>query len=570
MDDRKARHRRRPTLLSVSAMLLALGTVVFIVGCSSKVDSPEKARAAIIKTVEDDIRPSFRENTYRANIKLTKTNLLSMLPELDEYPIVVGPRDSAGVESVEIFTSSEKAGDGRDGLYVELARAFNDKQFKLDDGRIAAVQIRRIASGLGAQFILSGRYVPDAFSPSNSLWGDMLQADSVELDTVSEVTASNTAGVIVRKSRLADITTDDALDVGKLLTLVTNGEFAMGYTNPYQSSTGLNFLMTVLEAFSDGDESAMLSPDVASAFEAFQAGVPFVAQTTLQMRDAAQGSGVLDAMVMERQSWANVTGMSDYAFVPFGVRHDSPLYATREASDVERDVLERFAAFVADQNESSSRFGFGLDPNYQAAYSINDGSVIARAQGLWKEKKSGGRPIAAVFVADVSGSMEGSRLKNLKKALIESADLISAENAIGLVTYSDTVNVDLDVREFDVQQKSLFMGAVERLSAGGRTATNDAVLVAESLLLGFLENKPDHKSVVFVLSDGERNQGRSFEDVKDTLEWAGIPVHTIAYEITTDAAGELKELSRLAEGAYVESSGESASYRIGNLLNSEM
>jgi len=51
------------------------------------------------------------------------------------------------------------------------------------------------------------------------------------------------------------------------------------------------------------------------------------------------------------------------------------------------------------------------------------------------------------------------------------------------------------------------------------------------------------------------------------LQWSGIPVHTIAYEVTSD---DLQKLSGLAEGAYIESKAESASYRIGNLLNSEM
>ena len=116
-----------------------------------------------------------------------------------------------------------------------------------------------------------------------------------------------------------------------------------GYTNPYQSSTGLNFLLTILNTFAEGDENEFLAPDVASAFEAFQQGVPFVAQTTLQMRDAAVNSGVLDALVMEHQSWVNVKGMGDYEFVPFGVRHDSPLYATPEADATEREVLTLFA-----------------------------------------------------------------------------------------------------------------------------------------------------------------------------------------------------------------------------------
>ena len=44
-----------------------------------------------------------------------------------------------------------------------------------------------------------GQYMPDAFSPSNFLWGDMLLADGIELTTIAEVTAPNTAGIIVKK-----------------------------------------------------------------------------------------------------------------------------------------------------------------------------------------------------------------------------------------------------------------------------------------------------------------------------------------------------------------------------------
>lgn len=561
---KSATSRWRPLVLHPLAFILSL---FVLLGCGSRIDSPEAAEAAIAETVKKSVQPSYRENQARANIRLTKTNLSSLLPDLRDYPIRTGQRDSRSVESVEIFTSSEKAGTGRDGFYIELAEAFNRERVQLSNGKTAVISIRKIASGLGAQFMLAGQYVPDAFSPSNFLWGEMLNADGVKMDLIAEKTAPNTAGIIVKKSKADMITTNGALDIPKLLNNVSNGSFSMGYTNPYQSSTGLNFLLTVLNAFAEGDESQMLSPDVASAFEAFQTGVPFVAQTTLQMRDAAQGSGVLDALVMEHQSWVNVTGMKDYQFVPFGVRHDSPLYASPEADASEREALELFARFIESQQPVVTRFGFGKNATYDSAYAIKDSSLIAQAQGIWKEKKSGGRPIAAVFVADVSGSMDGTRLKNLKKALIESSDLISANNAIGLVTFNERVNVDLYVRNFDVQQKSLFIGAVERLVASGRTATNDGVLVAANLLIEFKQQNPDHKQIIFVLSDGERNRGHSLEDVTTMLEWSGIPVHTIAYELSSD---ELKELAGLAEGAYVESNVESASYRIGNLLNSEM
>ncbi|MBX2881630.1 MAG: substrate-binding domain-containing protein, partial [Granulosicoccus sp.] len=405
--------------------------VVTITSCGGKIDSEEKAHEHIAELVENKVEPDFVENQYRANIQLTKTNLLSMLPDLDESPISLGVREGPNVVVAEIFTSSEKAGKGRDGFYIELAKAFNSSGYKLDDGKLAAVAIRKMASGLGAQFILSGSYVPDAFSPSNFLWGQMLDASGIQLETIADTTAPNTAGIIVKKDKKELITTNGELDLEKLLTNVSSGSFAMGYTNPYQSSTGLNFLLTILSTFAEGDEQQMLSPDVGSAFEAFQTGVPFVAQTTLQMRDAAQGSGVLDAMVMEHQSWVNVRGMDDYEFIPFGVRHDSPLYATPEADPAEREVLRLFAKFASDQQSAVQNFGFGRNAQYQSAYQLSDGATISSAQKLWKQKKSGGRPIAAMFVADVSGSMEGVRLDNLKTALIESADLINSENAIG-------------------------------------------------------------------------------------------------------------------------------------------
>lgn len=536
-------------------------------GCGATIDSQESAEAHIKDLVENGVQPTYQENQVRANIQLTKTNLLAMLPDLAEYPISLNARDDARTEAVEIFTSSEKAGQGRDGFYLEMAQLFNQQRMTLDNGKQAKVAIRKIASGLGAQFMLARRYTPDAYSPSNTLWGQMLNANGVRMETIAEATAPNTAGIIVKKAKAEQIMTDGQLDISKLLTSVSSSQFAMGYTNPYQSSTGLNFLLTVLNSFAQGDESQMLSPDVASAFEAFQAGVPFVAQNTLQMRDAAVGSGVLDALVMEHQSWVNVTGMDDYQFIPFGVRHDSPLYATPEADPAEREVLKLFAEFIESQQRVVQRFGFGQNPDYKNAYNLDDGSLIGQAQKLWKQKKSGGRPIAAVFVADVSGSMEGLRIKNLKKALIESADLISSTNAIGLVSYSERVNVDLFIRPFDVQQKALFSGAVGRLSTGGKTATNDAVLVAANMLAEYGREHPDHKKVIFLLSDGETNRGLDFESVSKALEFSGVPVHSIAYELSSE---HLKALAALAEGAYIESSTGSASYRIGNLLNSEM
>ena len=554
----------------IALLSTTLLSACLLSGCgdiANTANSKEKADAAISDLVQNTIQPTQHENQYRANIQLTRTNLLSLLPDLAEYPILIEAKDSADTEAAEIFASADKAGKGVDGVYLELAEKFNQQHQTLSNGKKAAVAIRKLDSGLGAQFIMTGQYVAEGYSPANALWGNLVNANGGKLTTIAEATAPSVAGIIVKKTKLDQITTDGKLDIAKLLTNVSSGSFAMGYTNPYQSATGLNFLLTILDAFAKGDQTQMLSPDVASAFEAFQLGIPFVAQNTLQMRDAAMGSGVLDGFVGGEQTWLGMTGMEEYQFVPFGVRQDSPLYATSAADPSEQEVLKRFAHFIDTQKPVLEKYHFGTNLTYKSAYQIPDGSVITQAQKLWKQKKSGGKPIAAVFVTDVSGSMEGERIKNLKKALIESSDLISANNAIGLVSYSDTVNVDLPINPFNVQQKSLFNGAVEQLAVNGKTATYSATLVAANLLTEFKKTHPDYKTVIFVLSDGETNTGIDFEQAKALLEVVGIPIHTIAYELSSPA---LKDMASLAEGSYTESSTGSASFRIGNLLNSEM
>lgn len=552
----------------VTLTATTLLSACLVAGCGGdKITSKEEAARRIQTTVETEIQPTQHENQYRANIQLTRTNLVSLLPDLAEYPILTDIKDSDSTEVAEIATSADKAGKDTDGVYLALAESFNQQHQALKNGKNAAVAIRKLDSGLAAQFMMTGKYIADGYSPANSLWGDMLNANGSKLTTISAATAPSVAGIIVKKTKLTLIITDDKLDIAKLLTNVSSGTFAMGYTNPYQSATGLNFLLTVLDAFAKGDQTQLLSPDVASAFEAFQVGIPFVAQNTLQLRDAAMDSGVLDGFVSSDQTWANMKGMEDYQFVPFGARQDAPLYATSAADDAEKEVLTLFANFIKTQQPLVTQYGFGKDMAYTNAYQLKDGAVIAQAQKLWKQKKSGGKPIAAVFVTDTSGSMDGERIKNLKKALLESADLISANNAIGLVSYSDTVNVDLPIAPFNVQQKSLFNGAVEQLAVNGSTATYNATLVAANLLNTFKQTHPDYKTIIFVLSDGDTNIGLDLETIQPLMQAVGIPIHTIAYELSSPA---LQAMARWAEGSYTESTTGSASYRIGNLLNAEM
>ncbi len=498
------------------------------------------------------------------------TSLADTLPPITTFPLVVDV-PSGGDVTAEIFVSSEKSGTGTDGWMAEAARAFNTQNQKLKSGRGAKIEIRKIASGTGYQFIGSRKHLPDGYSPSNHLWVQMAAAQGVAMTPIRERTVRNIAGIVM-KSRVAEELKASFGDVTvpNIVNAVVQRKIATGYTNPYASSTGLNFLVTVLATFAEGDEAKLLSPAVVSAFESFQIGVPFVALTTLQMRDSVRQDGSLDAFVMEYQTYVKTDELkSGYEFVPFGVLHDNPLYAVGQPGPDKLEVLELFAEFLEQDKYQRLAEDYGFNPTIQhdPPFELPSGATLIRAQKVWKEKKDAGRPIAAVFLCDVSGSMQGSRLSQLKKALTGGSSFILPTNAIGLVQFSHEVTVLLPIKSFKLLHKSAFLTAVKHMETSGQTAMYDGIAVALNLLIEEKRNRPEVKPMLFVLTDGQSGSGLSFDEMSPVIRGLRIPVYTIGFEADLE---ELSRLSSLVEAASLKAGEGDLRYKIGALLNSQM
>jgi Ca-activated chloride channel family protein len=505
-----------------------------------------------------------------STVAIEDNSLEDSLPAIGSFPLVVDPQVRDAVVA-EIFASTEKSGSGTDGWMVEVAKAFNNQQKTLKNGKAAKIRLRKIASGTGYQFIASRKYLPDAFSPSNHLWVRMAEGRGTAVTAIREKTVGNIAGIVM-KSSVAEALQQagGSLSVGDIVDAVVQGKMVTGYTNPYASSTGLNFLVTVLATFSGGDESKMLSPDVISAFEQFQRGIPFVALTTLQMRESVRRDGSLDAFVMEYQTFVKTKELSSgYEFIPFGITHDNPLYAVGNPGPDKIAVLKLFADFMGQQKYRKLARDYGFDPSiqYQSAFEIPSGRTLIEAQKAWKEKKDAGRPISAIFLSDVSGSMNGARLKQLKGALVEGSSFILPANSIGLVEFSTEVRVTLPIKPFELLHRSAFHSAVQQMEAGGNTAMYDGIAVALSLLAEEKRNNPDAKLMLFVLTDGQTNRGLDFGDLAKTIEGLQVPVYTIGFEADIE---ELGRLSALVEAASLNASEGDVRYKIGALLNSQM
>ena len=486
----------------------------------------------------------------------------TVLPDISEYPFVVNPTTD---EFLTIYSSPEKAGTDYESFLVDVANKFNQSNQTID-GKKVSVGIRSISSGLATDFIIANKYTPDVLAPSNELWGEILEAKGIKANLVEKRICGNVAGVVISKKKNDEIAKKyGSVNAENIIKAVINKDISVAYTDPYASSTGLNFLLTALYSF---DSANPVSDAAVSEFKKFQANIPFTAYNTLQMKESAQ-SGALDGFLLEYQTFVNSPDLkSSYVFIPFGVRHDSPIYEIGNLSDLKKQITNKFVEYCKTEESQKIANEKGFNGLNEYSYTQNiDGNSILKAQSIWKEEKTGDAGLTAVFVADISGSMEGSPLLKLKASLNQATNFIGSDVNVGFVTFSDTVNIAVPIAKFDQTQKSYFSNAVKNLRAGGGTAMYDAIIVAEKMLVEEQAKNPNTKIMLFVLTDGETNRGHSFKDIEKITGGLKVPIYTIGYNADIDV---LKQLSNINEAATMNAETDNIIYRLESLFNSQM
>ena len=547
----------------VLVVVLVFGGLMLVrnLGKSNKEISEAEARKNLTKIVRDVDASTGTPVKGQVNYNAGDTTYQE-LPELTDSSVVVRPNT---VLYAEIFASSEKTGADTDGYLREMVSKFNNSSQQIN-GVPVSVQLRTVASGQQVDYVASGKYVPTAISPSNTLSVKMLNAKGVSTEYAAESLVMNYAGIVLSNATYSTLVEEyGAANVQTLAKATADDKVIMGYTNPFTSATGMNFLITLLDSYSSGNINSQKAID---GFVSFQKNIPFVAMTTQQMRSAAE-KGTFGAFVMEYQTFINDKSLSkNYRFIPFGYAHENPLATISSAPEEEKAILRLFVQFCeANGKDLAKRNGFNTVPDgYVEMTADYSGAELVAAQALYKENKDV-RPIVAVFVADVSGSMEGSPLNSLQNSLESSMQYINNDNYIGLVSYNQDVCIELPIAKFDLTQQSYFLGTVKALRAGGGTATYDAISVAMQMVLDKLEEIPEAKPMIFLLSDGEQNRGYDLAEIRDIIAGLQMPIYTIGYNANIDA---LKEVSEINEAVCINAGTEDIAYQLRQLFNANM
>ncbi|HCW04322.1 MAG TPA: VWA domain-containing protein, partial [Clostridium sp.] len=80
-------------------------------------------------------------------------------------------------------------------------------------------------------YIVSGKYQPDAYTPSNELWGEMMKAQGSKVTLVEKRLVGNVSGVLMSKKKYDELMEKyGSINLKNITEAVAENKIAMGYT----------------------------------------------------------------------------------------------------------------------------------------------------------------------------------------------------------------------------------------------------------------------------------------------------------------------------------------------------
>jgi Ca-activated chloride channel family protein len=558
--------KKQSKFLFVILALIVFGIIYLIISLTQNVGETRDTidREKYSKELNDLYKNvNVKSYNLKKSNAITSDDQTAVLPDISEYPFVVNPTTDS---FITIYSSTDKANSSEDSWLRVVAEEFNKSNFKVGDTPIS-VGVRSIPSNLAADFITTEKYTPDVYIPTSKIYGIIMDGKEKKYNLVSDGIVRNVSGIILTKSIKSDINSKyKNTDVSTIVNSVVNGDSIIGYTNPLSNEDGLNYLLTILSIF---DSQSPLSETAIDKLKVYQDRIPYVPYEITQLEESLQ-NGTIDGFVSNYQTYyTNSSLRNNYEFVPFGEVQTSPVYTIGDLSNVKKEIVNKFVEYCKSQKsqDKATNIGFNGLESYQYSGYQYKGIQVEDAQSLWKKEKNGSNDLTAVFVADISGSMEGSALLKLKASLNRAATFIDENTNIGLVTFSDSVNIALPIAKFDNTQKAYFTNAVKSMTASGGTAMFDAIIVAEHMLLEQQQQNPNTRMMIFVLTDGESNRGYVFDDIEEITRGLRIPIYTIGYNADIDV---LKEVSDINEASTMDANSDNVIYKLESLFNSQM
>lgn len=373
----------------------------------------------------------------------------------------------------------------------------------------------------------------------------------------------------------------------KILESVKAGKLTYGMTSPVSSNSGFSALIGAATALS-GTGDALTGANVDSVAPALtelfkgqtltSGSSGWLAQkfTESPKQDAIFNyESVLRSVKVDNKSLAIITPSdgvitADYPFslLKSATAEKSALYEKASAYLLSDKVQQKIHDLTNRNTKSITVTAEGSQ-----AFELPFPNKIETAQKLITTYLSSiKKPSHMTFDIDTSGSMGGSRITQLKDALLTMTDTAGGANSfvafqpretINYVEFADRVKSDKSFQITDTdREKNLadIKNYINGLNADGGTAIYDSLEASYKNALQSKKNDPNSFTSIVLFTDGENRNGKSYGDfvnlynqlAESEPEIKSIPVFTVRFGEGVSA--ELAGLAKLTGGKVFDAS----------------
>lgn len=322
------------------------------------------------------------------------------------------------------------------------------------------------------------------------------------------------------------------------------GQFRYAMTNPTTSNTGMSALFAVASAAAKKTEDLSVQDVNSEVIKDFLSGQKLTAGSSGWLADAyLKDPGALDgivnyeAVILRMNERLSPAQRLRLIYPKDGViSADYPLLLLNDARRDEYTQLVQALKSAAFQNGAlQDAFLRPSSPDATMAPSLSTApvaelsfpnrlevidEVLSAYQSEWR------RPSTSIFVLDVSGSMKGHRLDEMRNALnvLAGAQATTQTARYGrfqnrervvLIAFSDSVAAPLliDFKDADiVLTRERVLKFSSAMVADGGTAIFSALQAANRVAAEELAADPQRFVSIVLLTDGENNKGIPFEE----------------------------------------------------------
>lgn len=443
-----------------------------------------------------------------------------------------------------------------------------------DAARRADIDLElRYAGTLDIVDRVNGGEAVDAVLPSNGAYPSLALATP---PLAREKLFYSRVALGVKASKLAELGWDRKTPTwADVAAAASAGRFGYAMTNPTTSNTGMSALFAVAAAGARKTEDLQVADVDEALLRGFLAG----------QRIIAGSSGWL-ADVYQREP-AGVDGMVNYEAVILRLNDQlAPADRLTLVYPVDGVITADYPLLLLNENRRAA-FGRLVESirghafqtaTLQAAYLRPSvaGTVMAKALPtavvaelafpnrlevidavLAAHGAEWRRPATSIFVLDVSGSMKGQRIADMRTALTALAGAgkldklarlagFQSRERVVMLAFSSRVGspviVDFGKSDADAARQRIVREA-NALEVGGGTAIYSALQAAHAYAIGEGRREPGRYVSIVLLTDGENNEGISFQRFQS--EYRAEPrvrVFPILF-----GEGNVKEMERLAD-----------------------